>query len=182
MYNLYINEKIYYYKDVIKNYQDIVDRINNEKDPWVFYPTKEINGIKIHELNPYEFTEYKKVKITDIEDKLENCISDYEIKNNIKIKKFTDMIVHKSYPGKHLGPHTDSNGEHNSPCVTVIITLNDNYYGGEMVFDKQNVTLKLSAGSILIYPSVEPYSHMPSLITAGSKISAIMFGFKDEDN
>jgi hypothetical protein len=99
LYNLYINEKIYYYKDVIKNYQDIVDRINNEKDPWVFYPTKEINGIKIHELNPYEFTEYKKVKITDIEDKLENCISDYEIKNNIKIKKFTDMIVHKSYPG-----------------------------------------------------------------------------------
>jgi hypothetical protein len=182
LYNLDINEKIYYYKDVIKNYQDIIDKINNEKDPWVFYPTKEINDIKIHELNPYEFTEYKKVNITDIQDALKNCISDYEIKNNIKIKRFTDMIVHKSYPGKHIGTHTDSSVENDSPCVTIIVSLNDDYTGGEMIFDKQDLTLKLSAGSVLIYPCVEPYSHFPNLISAGSKISILLFGFKDENN
>jgi predicted 2-oxoglutarate/Fe(II)-dependent dioxygenase YbiX len=180
--DLYINEKLFYYKNIIKNPQDVVDKIDSSKEPWIFYPTKETNGHQIHELNTYEFTEYKKFDISDIQDVLKDCINNYEIKNNIKIKRFTDMIIHKSYPGKHLGPHTDSSGEHSSPYITVIITLNDNYSGGEMIFDKQNLTLKLSAGSVLIYPSVEPYSHLPSLITAGSKISAIMFGFKDEDN
>lgn len=176
MLNPYVNEKIYYYKNVIKNPQEIVDSLNDLKESWNFYPTKE-NNVQPYQKNSYEFTEYKKVKIDSINNILDECINDYEIKNNIKIKKFTDMVIHKSYPGKFLGPHTDSHGDNNSPLITIIIDFNDNYVGGELIFDKQNLTLKSIAGSILIYPSIEPYSHVPTLITSGSKITGLMFGY-----
>ena len=177
----YKKEKIFYYKCIIKNHKNILDNLENLSEPWKFYPTKAVEG-EPYELNSYQFTEYKKVYIEEIRDVLQECIKDYEIKNNIKIKNFTDMVIHRSYPGKHMGPHTDSHGDHKSPYITVMIDLNDNYEGGELIFDKQELTIKPSAGSVLIYPCVEPYSHLPSLITAGSKVSAIMYGFKDENN
>jgi len=179
--DLYTNKKIFYYKNVIKNPQNILDKIEDMGSPWKFYPTKATEG-QAYEVNTYEFTEYKKLEIEEIKNILKDCINDYETKNNIKITKFTDMVIHRSYPGKHLGPHTDSHGDAKSPYITVMIDLNDNYSGGELIFDKQDLTLKPIAGSILIYPCVEPYSHLPSLITAGSKISILLFGFKDENN
>ena len=179
--DLYINKKIFYYKGIIKNHKDILEKIEDLGDPWNFYSTKATEG-QPYEKSSYQFTEYKKINIEDIKEILDACIQDYEIKNNVKIKKFTDMVVHRSYPGKHLGPHCDSHGDSNSPYITVMVDLNDNYVGGELAFDKQDLVLKPAAGSILIYPCVEPYSHLPNLISAGSKTSILLFGFKDEDN
>lgn len=174
----YINKKIHYYKNIVKSPQSIIDKLNSIGTEWQFYPTKVGNG-QAYEKNSYEFEEYKKVDIENIGNEILECIKDYEIKNNIKLKRFTDPILTRAYPGKHSGPHTDSHGDSNSPYITIIITLNDKYNGGEIVFEKQNLTLKPDPGSVLIYPCVEPYSHIPTLITSGSKISCIIFGFKE---
>lgn len=176
--DLYINKKIHYYKNVIKDPQDFISRVNNIHSEWQFYPTKVSDG-QAYQKNSYEFEEYKNIDINIIDKEILDCIKDYETKNNIKIKKFTDPVVTKAYPGKHSGPHTDSHGDSNSPYITIIVVLNDNYGGGEMVFEKQNLALKAHAGSVLIYPCIEPYSHTPNLITSGSKISCIIFGFKE---
>ena len=176
--DLYTNKKIHYYRNVIKNAEEFINKINEINVEWQFYPTKVLDG-QAYQKNAYEFEEYKKININMISEEVIKCIKDYEIKNNIKINRFTDPVVTKAYPGKHYGPHTDSHGDINSPYITIIITLNDTYGGGEIIFEKQNLTLKADPGSVLIYPCIEPYSHMPSLITSGSKISCIIFGFKE---
>ena len=92
------------------------------------------------------------------------------------------MTINKYYPGKHMGPHTDASENNDSPSISIIISLNDNYKGGSMVFKNQNLTLKQASGSILIYPSKEPYSHEPELITEGKKICCTIFGYTYETN
>ena len=178
MLNPDVKEKIFYYKNVIKNTQSIIDDIENENQEWQFCDTKP-NKEEPYTKSSHEFADYK--NIDNVYDIVWDCIIDYSIKNNISLKNFTKMIVTKSYPGKHMGSHTDSYSK-NSPDITIMIDLNDDFKGGELVFENQNTTIKPIAGSVLIYPSTDPYYHYPNLIESGNKMSCIMFGFKNEDN
>ena len=169
-------EKIFYYKNVIKDPQSIINSIDSCTPDWEFWSTKPSND-EPYKRSSYEFADYKPVNIELINIYIEKCINHYEISNNIKIKKLTEVIASKFYPGKHMGFHSDSSGSKNSPQLTIMVNLNDDYVGGELVFKHQDLTLKPTAGSIVIYPSVEPYSHEPELITEGKKICCIMFGY-----
>jgi len=177
--NIYVNDKIFYYKRYISNPETIIKDIDSLNTQWQFYSVKESNK-KPYKRNSYEFAEYKKIDINLIGNELQWCIEDYESKNNIKISRFTDLVATKSYPGKFFGNHVDSNGVGSDPHITIIVDLNDNYDGGELEFLDYDLKLKPFAGSVLIYPSTEPYYHTPNLITMGHKISCIMFGFINE--
>jgi len=176
LHNLYTNEKIYYYQNVIKSPENIIEYIDTSMPDWEFWSTKPSND-EPYKRSSYEFGDYKPINIDIVNMYIEQCISHYEISNNIKITKLTEMIANKYYPGKHMGFHSDSSGDQDSPQVTIMINLNDDYIGGELVFKGQNLTLKPTSGSILIYPSIEPYSHEPQLITEGKKICCTMFGY-----
>lgn len=177
--NIYINNEIFYYKEFIKNPKNIIKQIEHLNQNWKFYSTKESNK-QPFENSSYEFAEYKIIDKNILGKELLECIKDYEVKNNIAINNFTKMVVTKSYPGKILGNHVDSNEDTNSPDLTVIVDLNDNYEGGEIEFPDHNLLLKPFAGSILIYPSIEPYYHFPHSISLGHKISCIMYGFSNK--
>lgn len=173
---MYTNQQIYYYKDVIKNTKEIVKTINQQEPDWEFWDTKPSNR-EPYKKSSYEFADYKPIDIEILRYYINQCLEHYEISNNIKIVKFTDLIANKYYPGKHMGDHSDSHGGLDSPSITIMANLNDDYIGGELIFKRQNLTLKPESGSILIYPSIDPYSHTPELITQGSKITCTMFGY-----
>lgn len=179
MHNLYTNEKIFYYKDIIKNTEGIIKQIENSKPDWEFWSTKPSND-EPYKRSSYEFADYKPVNLEILNIVTNTCITHYEKENNIKLSSLTSMTANKYYPGKHMGEHSDSHGNLGSPSITIMINLNDNYSGGELVFKGQNLTLKPESGSILIYPSVEPYYHSPELITKGSKICCTIFGYAYE--
>lgn len=181
MHNLYINEKIYYYKDVVIEPNNIINKIENSEPEWEFCDTKPSNS-EPYKRSSYEFADFKPIDILIFGNSLKSCIDHYEQSNNLKIDKLGPAIVNKCYPGKHMGSHTDSLKNINSPSLTIMVNLNDDYEGGEMVFEGQNLTLKPSSGSILIYPSREPYYHVPELITKGRKICCTIFGYTHEDN
>lgn len=176
MLNLYTNEKIYYYQDVIKNTEEIIKKINETKPDWEFWSTK-LSIDEPYKRSSYEFADYKLINIKSVRRSIDECLNHYAISNSIKIVKLTELIANKYYPGKHMGEHSDSFGKIDSPAITIMANLNDDYIGGELVFKGQNLTLKPKSGSILIYPSVDPYSHTPELITQGSKITCTRFGY-----
>ena len=72
--------------------------------------------------------------------------------------------------------HTDhfaTNPRH----LSIIINLNDNYEGGDLIFtdqkEKEIKKLKLSKGSIVFFPSNFMYPHMISPITKGTRYSIV---------
>ena len=58
-----------------------------------------------------------------------------------------------------MGPHFDGQDGHTDLAFSMITYLNDDYEGGEIHFKNQNVTIKPSAGSLIMFPSQEPFIH-----------------------
>lgn len=82
-----------------------------------------------------------------------------------------DTIYHlrKIYGATKL--HTDSvRSSHNDyyfnkvRCMAAILTLNDNYNGGEFIFPTQNINIKLKKGSVLLFPPFWTHPHEVSKI------------------
>lgn len=183
------NERIHYYKNVINDSQEIIETIeelnlieNEIIDKWSWSSTLGHDSSKEpHTYPTYEFGEEKVIKnkesnnkeINNIKDKLYNTVLElskhYADTHNFSISNMTDLLITKCYPGKHTGPHVDSHGTEDSAKISVILFLNDNFEGGEMLFRKQKILIKPVSGSILIYPSTEPFYHQPNLIRSGIK-------------
>lgn len=100
----------------------------------------------------------------------------------------------RKYPnGSWLGSHCDSEGEDDygplpgssfdsdySKCPMLIeyaanIYLNDNYEGGELIFNNLRYSLKPKAGQLILFPSGIEYKHEVSQITDGDRYSVVAF-------
>lgn len=77
--------------------------------------------------------------------------------------------------GGGMGPHIDKNIENpaNTMDWTALIYLNDDYEGGELVFDNLDVTLKPSAGSVVFFPCIE--THSVKEVLSGTKSYVFLF-------
>ncbi len=109
---------------------------------------------------------------------IKNYCSRYSIRepwlpNYFSIKKYI--------PGADMGPHVDSNDptDINHPTLSGVMYLNDDYEGGEISFPNQNITIKPEAGSVIIFPSYEPYLHHPQKIIKGNKYMVPLFWYKE---
>jgi hypothetical protein len=184
-FNLSQYERIHQYKDILKNSKEIIELLDNDDSKifdskWKWYSTKPIlEEIEPYKIHTYEFTQYKKFNkdgesslYREIDTLINIVTQDYSKTHNIPVKEKKELIFHKSYPGKHMGPHVDSHGKKDSPKLSVILEFNDDIKGGEVLFRKQKVMIKPSVGSIIIYPSVEPFYHQPNLIKHGIKYTA----------
>jgi predicted 2-oxoglutarate/Fe(II)-dependent dioxygenase YbiX len=94
----------------------------------------------------------------------------------------SSMAISKYIPGKGMGPHVDTPQEENKlALITAILYLNENYEGGELLFKNQGVNIKPSAGSIVIFPSVDPFFHESLNLKSGNKYIMPLFWVKDYD-
>jgi hypothetical protein len=100
---------------------------------------------------------------------IESASRDYGKRHEIEIGMLTPLSVSKYSTGKSMGPHVDDYGNDDDPNISVVLYLNDDYTGGELFFKEQNVKIKPEAGSIVIFPSVEPYYHESLPVESGTK-------------
>jgi hypothetical protein len=87
--------------------------------------------------------------------------------------KMSMITISKYNEGAELGPHTDY--YMNSSYLSAVLYLNDNYEGGELYFPDQDVRIKPSAGSIVVFPSTDPFSHQSEKIISGEKYISSVF-------
>jgi hypothetical protein len=81
-----------------------------------------------------------------------------------------DFVINKYATGERMGNHVDWNLKNPSLEYSFVVYLNDNYVGGEIFWPNHGIELKPEAGSIVIFPSKEPYLHGVNEIKEGNKI------------
>ena len=99
-------------------------------------------------------------------DKTKNAIPNHITRN---------YCIRKYRVGGGMGPHIDRNvlNPKNSMDWTSLIYLNDNYEGGELVFDDLGYSIKPSAGSIVFLPCL--ISHSVNEVLSGNKTYIFLF-------
>lgn len=103
------------------------------------------------------------------------CIQKYTeetIKGNLEIKEDSGYELLRYFEGQFYVEHTDSFKE--SPrAITFILSLNDDYEGGEISFFNRELTYKLKQGSCIMFPSNFMYPHEIRPIIKGTRYSII---------
>lgn len=211
-------DKVYYYKNVIKNPKKLIELIESTQSdnfsdfitPWEEWSA--CSG------EMYVYGEHKRIKCLNMEQILKNCNSDiiedakyifdeiFEGMNNVckdyaekvndksEIILMTDTAIKKYMPGTFMGSHFDQQEGDKRLRYSLVMYLNDDYEGGELSFNVKDGVLtstdnaaaenfdsplnkdgrvmfhiKPEAGSVVIFPSNDPYSHTAHLIKSGNK-------------
>lgn len=185
-----LEKNIFYYEKAISNYDTLIERI--EKLDKLTDPEKENEHLitKWKTWGPDEnntFGMQKRVVdslradsdsplyldlvqiVLDIETAIKACSYDYAKKNNLEIGSLSPLSISKYDKGANMGKHVDSYDENGSETISVVGYINDDYEGGEIEFPEQNIIVKPTAGSIIIFPSQKPYFHSSNIIKNGNK-------------
>jgi len=81
--------------------------------------------------------------------------------NNVKIKAWNEA--------QSMGPHFDGQDGHTELAFSLVAYINDDYEGGEISFPNHNITIKPKAGSMIMFPSQEPFIHEVKPIISGTR-------------
>jgi predicted 2-oxoglutarate/Fe(II)-dependent dioxygenase YbiX len=176
--------KIHYYKNVIKDTKSLIDLIESSDisltdttsipkwqewtasgdAPYVFGYQKRFSGSVDSDENP---------DIRAINNILKEAIIEssnlYANDHQLELGDLMPISISKYSTTKFMGPHVDDYGNNDNPNVSVVLYINDDYEGGEIFFKEQDVLIKPEAGSIVIFPSVEPYYHQSLPVASGIK-------------
>jgi len=201
-----LHENIYYYENVFENHKEMIDALEElENDSstheaisaWaedscdrfrkdLFYHLKEKSGEKgakvIEDLN----NGINKIARTFFKDR--------GLEGEPNVSPMLDMC--KYVPGGHLGFHYDGIDGDRSLLYTIVMYFNDDYEGGELSFtvmeegkqragkdlNDPNIDfwIKPTAGSVVIFPSQEPYYHQAHEVKSGFKYMSTSSIFVDE--
>lgn len=127
------------------------------------------------------FTKNRDVFDALVAQQIQPCLDDYLARFNIgSIKAETDWLLLKYDKGHYFKSHCDRDVNYNRD-ISVVVFANDNYSGGELVFDKINVTVKPVRGQIVIFPSFFLFSHEVKPILEGTKYSLVNWYFLSGD-
>lgn len=127
-------------------------------------PVKQISKTDFFYKESYEIS-------NDLFSSLDKHIDEYKkIYPEINIKSRDDaMHILKYIKGGFLPAHQDHGVS--TRTLSVLMYLNDDYKGGNLVFKNSNLSFKPEAGSILFFPSNFLYVHEVEEITNGIKYS-----------
>jgi predicted 2-oxoglutarate/Fe(II)-dependent dioxygenase YbiX len=186
-------DKIHYYEGVIENPYDLIKEIEEtdtllnsstsitkwkqwraSDDSYDFGYQKMINPSIIDETNERLISINKIIRNAIV-----NSSKDYANTHNIDLGYLTPISIAKYSTGKEMGSHVDSYEDGRSPVLSVVLYINDNYDGGELYFKGQEVLIKPTAGSLIAFPSVDPYYHQSMVVTKGLKYMSPGFWYKD---
>ncbi len=184
--------KIFYYKNIIDDPKGLMglldstdDRLNEDTNiekwkEWIsagdlkysFGYQKNIKTNMSDETDPELSLIYK-----IITDAMAKVSSHYAEVNDITVGSLHQIYASKYPVGRAIGPHVDSYGDDNYRTLSSVIYLNDDYEGGELYFPNQEVKIKPEAGSIVLFPSVDPYYHQSLEIISGMKYAVPGFWY-----
>ena len=149
----------------IKGYKKVVDwdyTINNQNSTW---PRTDVGP---------EYSQAHKISydiIKMIDEPYRDVLKIWAEKTgNKEIDLITKNYTIKKYnPGGSIAAHTDRDNNHdfNTFDWTALVYLNDDYTGGDLVFDNLGYRLSPKAGSILLFPADE--LHTAEKVLSGHK-------------
>ena len=166
-------DKIFYYEDVIGDPGRIVDLIESTEN--------ELNDTSLisswHEWTSSNMDHkfgYRKVtnpsmiqvaseEVSELYLTLMNALDlvgeDYSKSLNIPKGVSAPISISKYLANEYMGPHADEGDPR--AHFSAVLYLNDNYQGGGLGFPNQDIFIQPKAGSIIVFPSVQPYVHDP---------------------
>jgi hypothetical protein len=183
-------EKIYYYKNIIFHPEQLILALEESElslsdddailpwEPWESSDGDYVFGEKKSTNDKKYFSSSQQVQF--VYGQLKNALTfvgdHYASSIGVAAGKQAPISISKYFSGSEMGPHTDSF----SPKANIsgVLYINDDYEGGELYFPNQDVRIKPEAGSIIMFPSVEPYVHHSVKVTSGEKYISPAFWFK----
>jgi len=181
-----IKDKVFYFKDAIKETDSLIDffsKTDNELiGKWVEWNeyaygpgdvllpghtreygfSKQING---HLMNDKISVDQDSVdNINKILNAINLACDIYKEKMNVEserkwVNQFSIMRYHEAEfnpMAAALNPHLDSRDTSFFEEHTILVYYNDDYIGGEIVFHNLDVIIKPEAGSIIMFQAVDP--------------------------
>ncbi len=133
---------------------------------------RKVNGYQLNDLTPSNFFYFNFIK-----HEIERLLLHYKGKFPLLVNKKIDKIDLLKYePGGKYNVHLDDTTD--SPrSLSVIMNLNDDYVGGDLIFTDQKYSeiksFKLTKGSIVFFPSNFMYPHGIKPITKGKRYSIV---------
>lgn len=188
-------DKIYYYKNVIDSPSQLISKIEESDSqltdadpisPWtdwiasgggeqyVFGDIKHTDETKLNTGSDVSLSIHGTLKTA-----LETVGKDYAAQLGIAYIDPMPVSISKYRTGADMGPHVDDYGQKGVlPLMSAVIYLNDDYEGGELRFPNQDVMIKPEAGSVIVFPSVEPFYHQSMPLKTGTKYMVPAFWIK----
>jgi hypothetical protein len=188
------HQDIHYWENVISYPEDLVKFINKiDEEPesysriskwadWtasndkslVYGRTKNVNTEALKEKTGSELVDRKTLYIANsLLMAFEMCTERYfkglGINGNDYQLDLNTIPIKEWYEGQSMGPHFDGQDGNTNLAFSLVAYLNDDYEGGEIHFPNQNITIKPKAGSLIIFPSQEPFIHEVKTITSGTR-------------
>jgi len=173
-----------------QNILNILKGYDWEKHKWNNYTTGKNTSEPTKELDITYSTKFLEKEMAKV---ISNALLDYQnffIFNEKNKDENLKYFLHKSTPvrfnryttGTMMRKHYDHihsmfEGENKGiPIVSIVGVLNDDYEGGEFVFNT-NHKVKLKTGDLLIFPSNFLYAHEVKEITKGNRYSYVSWAF-----
>lgn len=120
----------------------------------------------VHDLNENSDL-YQEVLQTVLE-----AMTEYTQKYKVDIKQAERFRVGKYPQGGYYKDHIDDGGGRK---ISIVLFLNEEFEGGELYFNFQELEIKPKAGLLLVFPSNYVFRHECKEITKGNKY--ILFNF-----
>lgn len=107
----------------------------------------------------------------------EYYLSTYEMYGDFVFSRLFGNVMEEgsvlsSHRDEDAGPTGEFDGKKRSHVCSIL--LNDDYEGGELLFDDQGVQLKPKPGSLVLFPGYY-VSHGVNEITKGSRVNLLVF-------
>jgi predicted 2-oxoglutarate/Fe(II)-dependent dioxygenase YbiX len=185
------SKRIFYYEEVLPNTAEIVALIESTNDSltdkdaissWKLWTASDSDDVIF---GYQKQTDYNKLATSNsnvriiyntLTDVLKKVGTHYANTLNLNLVPPSPLSISKYIVGGSMGAHVDDYGREGiTPIMSGVIYLNDNAEGGELFFYQQNLTIKPKAGSVVIFPSVEPFYHQSLPVTKGEKYMSPVF-------
>lgn len=201
-----LEDNIVYFEDIIKDPKRLVNLIDqtefNDKEinlatKWRTWnssvidenedPNKHSYGMQKF-FNPQELKNFKedealdaKYVIKTMKDATRTACFEYRKfkKLDEKIFIYPNFSINKYKTGAMMGPHADTNDGDKTLRFSLVTYLTDDHGGGELEFPNHNIKFKPKAGSVVMFPSDQPYLHISHEITDGWKYMSPSFWLND---
>ena len=192
-----LDKNIIYYKELINDIDFFISLIEDTKNDinflsdWKSWYASDSNVMygKSREgsfssiLNNYNKNNNSFYITKKIKDIIDNCLDHYCKETNQDPGYLPDHFTIKKYNTEsYMGPHVDTEdlNDKKQPSLSMVFYLNNNYEGGQIEFPKQDISIKPEAGSLIIFPSYQPYLHDPKPVLSGYKYMVPLFSFKEK--
>jgi hypothetical protein len=185
---------IWYWENALsfpEHLKDFIDKIDQEPESYsriskwenwtasndsslVYGKTKTINASALKKTTGSDMVDKKTLYIANsFSMAFQMCTDRYLESRRLDKNKYNlnlDRITIKAWnEGQSMGPHFDGQDGNKDLAFSLVAYINDDYEGGEINFPNHNVTIKPKAGSLIMFPSQEPYIHEVKPIVSGTR-------------